>query len=132
MVRRPTIAIKSLINNEFKFINRLQIKIIPADKPTMSFASLTERLRGWKAEVKRTLEAPDAERAASLSPTWYAGLAVSPASFSHQLGEMQLSLLRETSDPTNPAESAAELSTRELIAQDQLAKSGHMRSAVHR
>jgi hypothetical protein len=98
----------------------------------MSFASLTERLRGWKTEVKRTLEAPDAERAASLSPAWYAGLAVSPASFSRQLGEMQLSLLRESSGGTNPTGSAAELSTRELIVQDQLARNEHMRSAIPR
>jgi hypothetical protein len=126
MVNWRTIAIKSLINNEVQFINRFKITRIPADKRTMNFASLTERLRGWKTEVKRTLEAPDAERAASLSPSWYAGLAVSPASFSRQLGEMQLSLLRETSDRTNPTGTATELSTRELIAQEQLAKREHV------
>jgi hypothetical protein len=97
----------------------------------MSFASLTKRLHGWKTEVKRTLEAPDAERAASHSPTWYAGLAVSPASFSRQLGEMQLSLLRESSREANPA-TTAELSTRELIAKNQLASDQRMRSPAHR
>jgi hypothetical protein len=97
----------------------------------MSIASLTKRLHGWKTEVKRTLEAPDAERAASHSPAWYAGLAVSPASFSHQLGEMQLSLMRESSHRANPPDPAPELSTRDLIARDRLARTEHTRSTVH-
>jgi len=131
-VRPETNGNKSLINNSLKFINSFQIKLIPADKRTMSIASLTKRLHGWKTEVKRTMEAPDAERAASHSPAWYAGLAVSPASFSRQLGEMQLSLQRESTKRVNPADTAPELSTRDLIARDQLARSEHMRSAVHR
>ncbi len=132
VVRLETNDNKSLINNPLKFINCLQIKIISADKRAMSIASLTKRLHGWKTEVKKTLEAPDAERAASHSPAWYAGLAVSPASFSRQLGEMQLSLLRESSHRANPADTAPELSTRDLIVRDQLARGGHVRSALHR
>lgn len=59
----------------------------------MDFSALATRLREWKTELKRTIEAGTAGPAVTGSPDWYAGLAVSPASFSQQLGDMQIAML---------------------------------------
>jgi hypothetical protein len=60
----------------------------------MDFTMLTTRFREWKAELMRIPVNNHSVPAATSSPEWYTGLAVSPASFSRQLGDMQLSLLR--------------------------------------
>jgi hypothetical protein len=59
---------------------------------------ISNRLGAWfrdrKAEIRQALTAARSEPGTASSPEWYAGLVVSPASFSRQLGDMQLSLLR--------------------------------------
>jgi len=67
----------------------------------MDFTSLTARIREWKSEMKQTLEASNSVPTATDSPQWYAGLAVSPAAFSRQLGDMQLSMLKENKSREN-------------------------------
>ncbi len=56
--------------------------------------SLVSRIRGWKAELDDVLEGCVSQPSEVSSPEWYAGLAVSPASFSRQLADMQVSLQR--------------------------------------
>jgi len=60
----------------------------------MDYTTLTTRFREWKAELKQIPATINSEPAPTNSPEWFAGLAVSPASFSRQLSDMQLSLLR--------------------------------------
>jgi hypothetical protein len=60
----------------------------------MTWTSLAERFRTWQAAIRRTLEVTASDPGTTNSPEWYAGLAVSPASFSRQLGDMQASLVR--------------------------------------
>ena len=67
----------------------------------MNWTSLALRLREWITEMKQTLETARSESRATDSPEWYAGLAVSPASFSTQLGDLQVSLLRANTPQTN-------------------------------
>ena len=64
----------------------------------MDFSSLTARLHEWKTEFRRTLETGASGPEATGTPEWYTGLAVSPASFSQQLGDMQKSILRANAD----------------------------------
>jgi hypothetical protein len=59
----------------------------------MDYSALTARLDEWKTELKRVLEAGTSAPAVTGAPEWYAGLAVSPASFSQQLGDMQIAML---------------------------------------
>ena len=75
----------------------------PADKGVMDYSSLTARFREWKSDVKRTLEAGTSGPTEAGSPEWYTGLAVSPASFSRQLGDMQIAMLREKTVHTEMA-----------------------------
>lgn len=65
-----------------------------ADKPVMDHNSLANRLLEWKADMMRTIDAGADDPNAARYPEWYAGLAVSPASFSRQLGSMQVAMLR--------------------------------------
>lgn len=58
----------------------------------MDYSRLSERLLRWKAEIRRNPEEDD--RYPVSSPDWFAGLAVSPASFSRQLGDMQVAMLQ--------------------------------------
>ncbi len=69
----------------------------------MDYSSLTARFREWKADVRRTLEAGTSGPTEAGSPEWYTGLAVSPASFSRQLGDMQIAMLREKTVSTEMA-----------------------------
>jgi hypothetical protein len=59
---------------------------------------IRNRLVAWfrdgTAEVWQAITAARSEPSATCSPEWYAGLVVSPTSFSRQLGDMQLSLMR--------------------------------------
>jgi hypothetical protein len=59
---------------------------------------IRKRLAAWfrdrRAEIGQVMTAAKSEPNAATSPEWYTGLAVSPASFSRQLGDMQISLLR--------------------------------------
>lgn len=73
----------------------------------MDYSSLTARFREWKAEVKRTLEAGTSGPVEAGLPEWYTGLAVSPASFSRQLGDMQVAMLREKTVTTEIAHVSA-------------------------
>jgi hypothetical protein len=58
----------------------------------------SKRLVAWvrdrKAEIRQAMTAAGSEPSPTSCPEWYAGLVVSPASFSRQLGDMQLSLMR--------------------------------------
>jgi hypothetical protein len=64
---------------------------------------ISNRLAAWirdrKAEIRQALTAARSEPSPNSSPEWYTGLVVSPASFSRQLGEMQLSLMRANNEP---------------------------------
>ena len=60
----------------------------------MNYTSLSERFSEWKTEMKRVIETGNAVPVAAASPEWYVGLAVSPVSFSRQLGDMQVAMLR--------------------------------------
>ena len=55
---------------------------------------ISNRLEAWirdrKADIRQALAAARSEPSPTSSPEWYAGLVVSPASFSRQLGDMQL------------------------------------------
>lgn len=55
---------------------------------------LRTRFREWAARLKRIAAMGYSVSAYSSSANWSGGLAVSPASFSRQLGDMHLSLLR--------------------------------------
>jgi hypothetical protein len=66
----------------------------------MDYTKLTTRFREWKAELKQAPGIAHYEPVPTSSPEWFAGLAVSPASFSRQLGDMQLSLLRANTSRT--------------------------------
>jgi len=61
------------------------------------------RIQEWKSEVQAVLETCESRPKEEHEPQWYAGLAVSPASFSQQLADMQVSLQR-----ANTTQSAAE------------------------
>ena len=55
-------------------------------------------------------DANSGPNAVDSSPEWYAGLAVSPASFSQQLGNMQISMLRaNTLRANSPQADSAEI-----------------------
>jgi hypothetical protein len=71
----------------------------------MTWNTLVLRFRAWIAEMKETLETAKSEPATN-SPEWYAGLAVSPASFSRQLGDLQVSLLRANTPRANAPQPA--------------------------
>jgi hypothetical protein len=60
----------------------------------MIWASLAAHFRKWKNQTTQVMNVAGREPNAAISPEWYAGLAVSPAAFSNQLSEMQISLLR--------------------------------------
>jgi hypothetical protein len=60
----------------------------------MDYTTVTTRFREWKAELKQLPGIAHSEPIPTSCPEWYAGLAVSPAAFSRQLGDMQISLLR--------------------------------------
>jgi hypothetical protein len=79
----------------------------------MNRNSPAARFRNWMAEIRQFLEAAKSEPAMTDSPEWYAGLAVSPASFSGQLGELQTSLLRANTQ--QPAKAAAGKAAAEQI-----------------
>jgi hypothetical protein len=59
---------------------------------------IANRLAAWirdrKAEIRQAITAARSEPSSTSSPEWYAGLVVSPSSFSRQLGDMQVSLMR--------------------------------------
>ena len=80
----------------------------------MNWTSLTRRFREWIADMKQTLETTKSESDAMNSPEWYAGLAVSPASFSRQLGSMQASLLQANTSRPNSVQSGG--ATAETVA----------------
>lgn len=63
-----------------------------ADKQGMTWTLLAERFQEWTAEIRQSLEMDKSEPMATDSQEWYTGLAVSPASFSRQLVDMQISL----------------------------------------
>lgn len=66
---------------------------------------ISNRLVAWirdrGAEVQKVLAAARSEPSPTSSPEWYAGLVVSPASFSRQLGDMQVSLMRANEPRAN-------------------------------
>ncbi len=68
---------------------------------------ISNRLVAWirdrKAEF-RQVTAAKSEPNPTSSPEWYAGLVVSPASFSQQLGDMQLSLMRANESRANESQ----------------------------
>ncbi len=68
---------------------------------------IRNRLAAWfrdrRAEIGQAMTAAKSEPNAATSPEWYAGLAVSPASFSRHLGDMQSSLLRANTPRANTA-----------------------------
>jgi hypothetical protein len=64
----------------------------------MDYSTLTTRFREWTAELRQIPAMSDSGRTGA--PEWYAGLAVCPAAFSRQLGDMQLSLLRANKSRT--------------------------------
>ncbi len=75
---------------------------------------ISNRLEAWIRDRKgcgypaagHTATAARSEPSPTSSPEWYAGLVVSPASFSRQLGDMQLSLMRaNVGEPGEPNES---------------------------
>ena len=65
---------------------------------------ISNRLALWirdrKAEF-RQVTAAKSEPSPTSSPEWFTGLVVSPASFSQQLGDMQLSLMRANDEHAN-------------------------------
>jgi len=67
----------------------------------MEMTSLVTRLRGWKAEAEEMLRPCSSGPSEGIAASWYAGMAVSPASFSRQLTEMESALVRAN----EPAES---------------------------
>jgi len=64
----------------------------PADKGIMAYSSLPPRVTESKAEIHQTRSSRRPE--AALRPEWFTGLAVSPASFSRQLSDMQVAMQR--------------------------------------
>lgn len=60
----------------------------------MTWTHLAERFRAWQEGIKQALNVSESDRNGTYSPEWYAGLVVSPASFSRQLGDLQASLVR--------------------------------------
>ena len=60
----------------------------------MDYIMLKSRFREWMAELKQLPAVARSEPAPATSLEWCAGLVVNPASFSRQLGDMQVSLLR--------------------------------------
>lgn len=58
----------------------------------MDWTSLARQILRWRTNVRDALQAPPPSP--SNNPEHYAGLAVSPVAFSHQMSEMQLSLQR--------------------------------------
>jgi hypothetical protein len=66
---------------------------------------ISNRLVAWirdrKADFRQAMTAARSEPSPTSSPEWYAGLVVSPASFSRQLGDMQLSLMRANESRAN-------------------------------
>lgn len=70
----------------------------------MNVTSLAARIRDWKSEIQQAMAVARSEPHATDWPEWYAGLAVSPASFSRQLGQMQVSILRASTPLMNQAE----------------------------
>jgi hypothetical protein len=66
---------------------------------------IRKRLAAWlrdrRAEIGQAMTAAKSETNSATSPEWYTGLAVSPASFSRQLGDMQTSLLRANTARAN-------------------------------
>jgi hypothetical protein len=64
---------------------------------------ISNRLAAWirdrKAEIRQVMTAARSEPNPASSPEWYTGLVVSPTSFSRQLGDMQLSLMRANNEP---------------------------------
>jgi hypothetical protein len=60
----------------------------------MNSNRLVAWIRDRRAEIRQAMTAARSEPSPTSSPEWYAGLVVSPASFSRQLGDMQVSLMR--------------------------------------
>ena len=60
---------------------------------------MVAKLRGWQAQIKETLR-ESKSRPNELDSAMWAGMAVSPDSFSRQLGEMQVSLQRANTPQT--------------------------------
>lgn len=58
----------------------------------MKFKPPMAQFRAWIAEIKHTLDSGRSQPPVPGPPEWYTGLAVSPASFSRQLGTMQIAL----------------------------------------
>jgi hypothetical protein len=83
------------------------LKLTPslADRVVMDYNMLSARFRQWRNELKRIPAMIHSGPSPASSPEWFTGLAVSPASFSRQLSEMQLSLLRANMSP--PEETGA-------------------------
>ena len=98
-----------------KISDALKRKLRASDKQFMDYTSLATKLRGWKTDIRRTLDTGRSESAPAGSPEWYAGLAVSPASFSRQLGDMQTAMLRANSKRTNDASAGAKAVARAQV-----------------
>ena len=68
----------------------------------MNYSSVATGFNELKDQVKRSLEGANALPPGPDSPEWYSGLAVSPATFSRQLSDMQISLQRANRAVTSP------------------------------
>lgn len=73
---------------------RLKSKPFRADKRPMDYSALSARRAEWNTERKRTAGQPNSNSV--VWADWFTGLAVTPASFSRQLGDMQVAMQRET------------------------------------
>jgi hypothetical protein len=77
----------------------------------MNWTSLAAHFRKWRTEMMQTIETTESRPNPENAPEWYAGLVVSPAAFSQQLGDLQISLQR-ANQPSTPATEAQEVPVR--------------------
>jgi hypothetical protein len=85
----------------------------------MSSKRLLEWICDRRAYIGRAVAAARAEPGPTSSPEWYAGLVVSPASFSRQLSDMQLSLMRANDPQSDDSEAKVNGHTEDEAAMSQ-------------
>jgi hypothetical protein len=82
----------------------------------MKWTAIIGRFREWISEASQAMNPGEAGSNSATLPDLYTGLAVSPASFSRQLGELQTSLLRANTSQSACAEKDGGSAEEEKVA----------------
>jgi hypothetical protein len=95
-----------------------QVLTFLSDKPDM-MNRFVAWFRDRKTKVRQAIIAAKSGPGETCAPEWYAGLVVSPASFSRQLGDMQISLMR-ANEPGQAAERLGQTGTAISVGQHRI------------